>query len=92
MAKDGDYKDEVLSTSEMYSREKLPVVLSIQPTRFRILKEPAALRNWENRLRSQLGLSGQFEVLPHLDTCCDSECPSIPASGDNLDTDDCDID
>jgi hypothetical protein len=36
MAEDG-----VLSPSEMYSRGKLPVVLSIQPTRFRLLKEPA---------------------------------------------------
>jgi len=81
-------------TSDVIQRGR-PIVLAFQPTQFRVLEEPEDLRVWETNMRRRVGLpfrGGFAGLIERMNTCCDSECPSIPASGDNIDTDDCDID
>ena len=89
----GDQK--TLSLSEFTSAYEQPVVLAFQPTQFRVLDEPDELRQWEANLVRRVGLKfpvGALGALKKLGTCCDSACPSIPVSGDDLDSDDCDMD
>ena len=72
-----------------------PLILNFQPTSFRVLKEAKELKQWEQNLISRVGLSkslGFADSFKRIGTCCDSSCPSIPVSGDNMDVDDCDMD
>jgi len=72
-----------------------PLILNFQPTSFRVLEESEELLRWEQNLATRVGLArtaGLSDILKASRTCCDSSSPSIPASGDNEDVDDCDID
>jgi hypothetical protein len=84
-----------MTAREMFAQYEQPLILSFQPSHFRILAEPDELREWEANLALRVGLRlppGALGGLKKLSTCCSSECPSIPASGDNIDDDDSDID
>jgi hypothetical protein len=88
-------ESETLSVDEMTSRFARPVVLAFQPTSFRVLEDPDDLKQWELSMIRRVGLklpSGSLLNIKMIGTCCDSSCPSVPVSGDDLDTDDCDMD
>ena len=88
-------KSKRLSAKAMHKKYDKPIILAHQPTHFRILTEPKELAEWEVAMARRVGINLQIGALAgisKLATCCGSQCPSIPASGDNIDDDDSDID
>lgn len=84
-----------LDADEFRKKFKKPLILEFQPEKFRVLEDPEDLRVWEKNLRERVGFNlpvGISDQFKPIGTCCDSSCPSIPVSGDNMDTDDCDAD
>ena len=83
----GSKKEETLSSKAFAKKYGQPLILHFQPERFRIVKDAAKLVEWEARLKSRLGL----RMIDDGGTGTESDCPSLPQSGDNLDTDECDL-
>ena len=86
MAGDGK-KDPSLSSDAFAKKYGVPLILHFQPERFRVVKDAAKLVEWEARLKDRLGL----RMIDDGGTSSESDCPSLPQSGDNLDTDECDL-
>jgi hypothetical protein len=91
------YQDDgAMEAAEFLKRHPEPLILRFQPQKFRVIEDSEKLKEWEIALRERVGLPVQDafgnHVISRMETCCESDCPSLPQSGDNLDTDDCDID
>jgi hypothetical protein len=71
------YKAPQISADQFVKEHGKPTVLSFQPDSFRLLKDPSDLREWEAKLKRDLGLSLDIEHIT--ESCTDS--------GNDCDTD-----
>lgn len=71
------YKARKVSAKAFEKKYGKPTVLSFQPESFRLLKDPADLRQWEAKLKRDLGLPADLD---HITETCTN-------SGNDCDTD-----
>ena len=71
------YKAPQVAAADFVKQHGKPTVLSFQPDSFRLLTDPADLREWEAKLKRDLGLPADIEHIT--ETCTDS--------GNDCDTD-----
>jgi hypothetical protein len=72
------YKAPQVPAKEFMAKHGKPTVLSYQPDSFRLLKDPEDLREWEAKLKRDLGF-GSMDLEHITESCTDS--------GNDCDTD-----